>query len=81
MVQALLTLLICSGVPLACSSVAGFITAFLQAVTQIQEQGILFAVKLATLCVVLMFFGERGARLIVDLLIGGFAVVAQLKIG
>ena len=51
-----IVVIIISGVPLVCSSIAGLCVAALQTATQIQEQTITYLVKFASVCIVFAFF-------------------------
>ena len=51
--QAFVLVACCSGIPLLISSFAGLIVAFLQAATQVQEQGLQFLIKLVLVSAVI----------------------------
>ncbi len=65
--------LVFSGGPLLLSSVSGFIVAFLQAATQLQEQSITYTVKFLTLAGSLVIFGrwfiEEISKFLADVLL------------
>lgn len=55
--EALLLVLLCSAVPLVCSTAAGLLIACLQTLTSIQEQSVSYLVKFVTLASVLWYAG------------------------
>ncbi len=57
MAEALVTMLILSGPPLAAAVVIGVVVGFLQAVTQIQDQTLPQAVKLVVVVVLVILLG------------------------
>ncbi|WP_299554612.1 flagellar biosynthetic protein FliQ [uncultured Tateyamaria sp.] len=50
---------ILAGVPLLIATVSGFIVAFFQAVTQIQDQTLSQTIKISAVVIVLLIFGAR----------------------
>ena len=55
--KAFWVLVIVSGVPLVLASISGLIVAVFQAATQIQEQSILYLIKVSTLILSFIIFG------------------------
>jgi len=51
--EGFILVIICSALPLAVASLAGLVVAVLQTATQIQEQSISYAVKFASVAIVL----------------------------
>ena len=56
--EALIIVLIVSGLPLAVGSIAGLAAAVLQAATQIQEQSISYCARFVSVGIVGVFLGE-----------------------
>ena len=56
--QALMLVLILSAPAVLAASIVGLVVAFLQAVTQVQDQTLGFAIKLIAVTVVLLFVGR-----------------------
>ena len=76
--ETLLVVLLLSGVPLIAASCTGLCSALLQAVTQVQEQTITYAVKLLTLIAVLCAGAEYGTRVIVEFTVRIFESVSTV---
>lgn len=55
--DALWLMLILSGPPILVAAIAGLLVAFIQAATQLQEQTLAFAIKLAAVCITLFLMG------------------------
>lgn len=67
---------ILSFVPLLLSSLLGFVVAFLQAITQIQEQTITFTVKITTVAVALFFMAPWISQKVVGLMVESIEQIA-----
>ncbi|NJM81717.1 MAG: flagellar biosynthesis protein FliQ [Tabrizicola sp.] len=71
---------ILAGVPLAIATLSGFLTAFFQAVTQIQDQTLAQTIKIAAVVIVLLVFGARLTAPLMNSTVDifeNFAVIAQ----
>lgn len=70
--EGFMMVLICSALPLLCSSIIGLLVAILQTATQIQEQTISYLAKFLTVSLVFYlgaeFFSAQILRLITELL-------------
>jgi len=57
------------GIPLLILLLAGFSLAFLQAITQIQDQVLTFVPKTAILCALVVYGGSASIHMLVDFLV------------
>lgn len=57
LVEFMVSVAILAGVPLALATISGFITAFFQAITQVQDQTLAQTVKITAVVVVLLVYG------------------------
>lgn len=76
--RACLLVVVLSGVPLALSAVFGLLAAFFQAATQIQEQCIVFTVKLGVFLVVCFFGAPYAAEMMQQLFWESIATLVYL---
>jgi type III secretory pathway component EscS len=60
--QALVVMMLFSIVPMAIIAISGSVVSLLQAVTQVQEQALVHLVRLVTLALLLVWFGEFAFR-------------------
>jgi flagellar biosynthesis protein FliQ len=75
--EALMVVLLVSGVPLATCAVSGLAIALLQAVTQVQEQTITYVVKIVTFALTLMVTYQWSCDLMSDLSVKLFEGIAH----
>lgn len=76
--QALLVILLCSGLPLLITAVVGLAIAILQATTQIQEQSVVFLVKLAVFVALTIVGAKHGFGLLSRYFSDSIAAIASL---
>ena len=67
------------GIPLLVLLLAGFSLAFLQAVTQIQDQILTFVPKVAILCVVVIYGGSTSINMLAEFLVQVFRLIRTVK--
>lgn len=67
------------GIPLVVLLIAGFSLAFLQAVTQIQDQILTFVPKTAILCAVIVYGGTTSINMLVEFLAQVFKLIRTIK--
>lgn len=70
---------LCSGIPLSLSAVAGLLISVLQAATQIQEQSISFLVKFSVISLVLATLGSWFATEIIGFMGESYGSIALIR--
>jgi flagellar biosynthesis protein FliQ len=76
--EILLTVGLCSGVPLLCCCVVSLLLSIVQSATQIQEQTVSYLARLLTLVTVLFLFGTSGLGRLVDCLHESFTAIQDI---
>ncbi len=78
--EALLVILVLSGVPLLACDCTGFFASLLQTITQIQEQSISYAIKILTLMAVLTVFSDIGAQVLLEFSARVFEAIGAIEL-
>ena len=76
--EAIVVILLLSGLPLLACSATGLIVSLMQAVTQVQEQTITYCTKVITLLVVMVVFSEWSVATIQTFSLQIFESIARI---
>jgi flagellar biosynthetic protein FliQ len=77
MKESVYVIAVTSGLPLLLAAIVGLVVSVLQAATQIQEQSVPYVLKLSSVLVVGVFFGDAGLDLLVRYVQRIFSAVAH----